>query len=162
MKKELIIAICVMLLLVGLTGCVEQPSDENTNLQISDCIQLYNGTLYTAYYVNETNSDIVAGFFEYPDSAKSVTYIINVPVRNIADKMIYEIKYDFSFYDDESNLLLTLSEENIYLLEPGNTTTLNVQISSNSSMDPALGPFTPYFDEISDYKVEVTDVIFEQ
>jgi len=149
-----------MSLIVGLSGCIEQPSDESTKELISDYIQLFNfSTNYTTYYINETQFEVICGFCEYPDNAISVTHAISVPVKNIADETIDEIKYNVNFYDNESNLVETLSKEvTLFEFHPGNITYLNALISSNSSMGPDFGPFTPYFDQISGYELEVTEI----
>ncbi|MCJ7572094.1 MAG: FxLYD domain-containing protein [Candidatus Thermoplasmatota archaeon] len=155
MKKQLmIVGIIIILLIVGLSGCNEQSNNENTNNKYSNYVQLSNITIITFWNFASTN--IPSGshdgiYHNYPSDCYSVFFIISGTVTNIADKPIDLVELVVKFYDDNNN----------YIASTFGTSVTGLYLGESGSFQARLSKVA-YFDHISDYKVEVTNVVFHQ
>ncbi len=108
MKKQLIvIGTAVLLLVVGLSGCIQQITNKNNSIPPSiksliyddSKLEVSNLIVETWGYNNSKKEIIGNGFLTLPDYYEYGVYHINGTMKNIADYELENVDVRMSFYD---------------------------------------------------------------
>ena len=162
MKKQiLIVGMVILLICVGLSGCNQQSSNGNSNnpqssgnpnIPQSSSVQISNIKVTTKWndgYYNGKRGQADGFYHDYP-TGMSAYYEITGDVKNIAGKPIDSVSITVKYYDNSNNYLdsSTAYVSTLYLEE---TKSFSSTLYASN-----------YFDHISDYKIEITNVQIHQ
>lgn len=127
MKKQIgIIALIAILVIFGLSGCIEN----DKNLEDSNYFEYYaSGTLgavlvksdtntiiinmYDVYTNNYGDMNITYAFNGFVPSEKSYEYLVKINVTNKADESIGQVAFITNYYDGFNNLLKSSSSTHL-------------------------------------------------
>ena len=155
MKKKLIIILIIFIfLIVGLSGCNEDSgiqSNNETSENYSDAVKMSNVTATTKWedgYFDGVSGELPGINHKYPKNM--IVWIeITGDIENIGSKPIDDVDIKVDFYDNVGNILYTRN---------GGVSSL--YLGDSKLFIVSIGGGNTFFEQISDYKVEIIDVDF--
>ena len=142
-----------MLVCVGLSGC-NQSNNKITNNPYSNYVEISNikvTTVWNAYTIYGSDGHHDGFYHDFPSKDVYATYQVSGTIKNIASKPIDSVTLVVNFYDDKGNFI-TSQNSGASFLYLGDSQTFSVSIVAGGT----------YNEHISDYKIEVTNVIFHE
>jgi hypothetical protein len=103
-KQRVTIGFIAILIAVGLSGCQEKQTGDNTNIGGNEAV-IISSSVVTTWRDSQYHEE--PGFFhDFPDNAiYNSHYVINGAVKNTAGRLIDEMLITAVFYDADNNEL---------------------------------------------------------
>ncbi len=185
-KKLLILVIAILLLTVGLSGCTTtnqngnestETSDENGSTSPSnedqdkekfttlpdgtkvtgdiDKLKIFNYSIVTEQEITYNTYEKIADGFVYSENASR--YKIYGTTKNIAGKMLNDIKITVEYYDS-NNIYLSSRSDTLGILDPGipDTYTWDFEIIYCKETILGVNEYFEYVDHIGGFKISVS------
>jgi hypothetical protein len=168
-KKLVIVGLITLLVCVGLSGCNQQTSNSNTSMPssnsntntpssdgnsdnpYSNLVEVSNVKVTTKWndgYYNGQHGQTDGFYHDYPTYQwGGATFEVSGVVKNIATSPIDSVNIKVNFLDDKGNNLQSSS-----------TTVYNLYLGDSQSFTVSIGSGSTYFDHISDYRLQITNV----